>query len=195
MKPTTRLAIMLGTLISAQSEAALLTFAPLHQTVELGETVNVDIHISGLTGFDALGAFDLDLEFDDSILGFSGVSFGTQLDLFGFGSLQDASASGGVVDVSEVSMDLPFDLEDFQLDDFVLATIEFNADALGTSTLSYSQTILSDAWGIGFDPDLETGWIQVIAPTSVPEPNILTLLLLSAAGVAGLRVKKKNSGY
>lgn len=69
---------------SIQAQAAIIGFNPSSQTVELGDNVSVDLTISGL-GADVLTGFDLDVSFDDSVPGFAGFDFGTELDAFGLG--------------------------------------------------------------------------------------------------------------
>src|SRR3989344_3347510 len=123
--------IILLTSISAQ--AITIGFGPVSQTVPAGTPINVDLTISGLGDFTApsLSTFDLDIFFDPGILNFSSAAYGDlilgdQLDPFGFGSITATTPGVGTINLFELSLDLPFDLEDFQAGDFTLARLTFD---------------------------------------------------------------------
>ena len=174
------LAMLAG--ISTQAQAIDLSFDPSAQTVGgIGAPVSVDVRISGL-GDDILTGFDLDVSFDDSILGFQSFSFGTGLDTFGFGTINDVVDFGSTVNVFELSFDDDADLHTFQPNDFVLGTFNFTALSLGTSSLDVSSGLL--AGELVFDPALGfevpkslSADVQSGSVTAVPEPGTLVLLL------------------
>lgn len=123
-----------------------------------GAAPAVTITVSGIEALaePSLGAYDLDLFFDDSVLAFSSVEFGPFLG-GPDDSLQTSGVSGGVVDFAEVSLLFPnFLLQSLQPDSFVLATVNFEALATEETltTVGISQAILSDgnAASIGVDP-------------------------------------------
>ncbi len=97
------LALFASLLFPAGSATAIeISLTPSTPTITLGDTVNLDLNITGLGDFSpqSLGVFDLDVTFDSSILGFNNAVFGDpvlgdQLDLFGLGSLTNVLA--GVV--------------------------------------------------------------------------------------------------
>jgi hypothetical protein len=168
-----------------------LSIAPASQTVFVGSITSVDISISGLGELSpvSLSAFDLNLMFDPTILAFNNASFGDpvlgdQLDLFGFGSLFDSEAVSGVVNLFELSFDLPDDLDSYQAGAFTLATVSFGTIGTGTSLLSLDINALGDARG---DPLL---YVQVEDGSSitgvVPEPTAF-ILLGTGLGIIGLR--------
>src|SRR5262245_41292611 len=133
------LALVLATAPAAN--AFTLTLAPSTQSVANGGTVSIDAVISGLGAGAApsLGTYDLNLSFDASLLSFSGLTFGTGLDVLGLGpGEQDAQLTApGLLNVFENSFDTVADLNQFQPDSFVLFTLTFQATASGTATLSW----------------------------------------------------------
>ena len=84
------LTLFLGVAISLPLHAALITVQPQRTLVTEGDQLVVDLAVSDLGELApaSISTFDIDLGFDDSILGFSKASFGSQLDLFAIGSLQ-----------------------------------------------------------------------------------------------------------
>jgi hypothetical protein len=155
--------ILLG---SSPAHAISVGFDPANQTVQLGDTVNVNVKISGLTapGAPSLSAFDLDVNFSSSILSLASVTFGDpvlgdQLDVSLLGCAFCLSTPGtGSVNLVEISFDSSADLDALQAADFVLATLSFDTLAAGTSplTLSINQLVSSenrDQFGEACDPD------------------------------------------
>ncbi len=178
--------------------AALLEFTPINQTVDQGDSVEVELTVSGLGEFtaDSLGAFDIEVLFDNSILEFSSVTygdpvFGDQLDLFGLGSMIETTPGAGEVNLVEISLDLPFELDDLQLGSFTLATLSFDTLLAGTSSLDIGDHILSDASGVGLNADITQASVTVNA-VSVPEPSILVLM---GAGLLGLSFTSRRKSY
>lgn len=135
------LMVLFGLLHMGAGSAATLSFDPSSQTVGLGDSVNVDLRISGL-GSDILTAFDLDISFDDSILSFQSFTVGpgpTGLDPFGLdlGLLSYGFDLGfGTAAVGDLSLETDPTLQLFQPDSFVLGTLNFGTLGIGTSALS-----------------------------------------------------------
>ena len=174
------------------SQAVTLGFNPDFQGVLVGDQAIVDLVISGLEDdpanfyYQTIGTFDLDISFDSAILGFYSVTFGDQLDLGGLGSWTEVTPDVGTVNLLELSLDSPWDLEDYQADSFTVATLTFNTLVVGTSTLDIGINALGDAWANPLAADVQSG---SIAP--VPEPATLLLLGSGLAGLGFLRKKKK----
>lgn len=207
-----RLLLLLVLTFPAGSALAIqLTLSPSTQNVILGNSVVVDVGITGLGDFspDSLGVYDIDILFDPAILDFDSVLFGdpvlgSQLDLFGFGSFTDVIPSIGLVNLFELSLDFASDLDSLQAGAFTLASLTFHTLSAGSSLLDIQINVLGDAFGLPLAADISTAGINVVndtpppppPPNPLPEPNMLLLL---AAGLLGLFMNsyhdKKRDAY
>lgn len=170
--------------------AISLGFAPSSQTVQVGLPITVDVLISDLGAFTepSVGTFDLDVSFDPAILLPTDVTFGRFLGDPGlFEALTDFTFSPGVVDFAEVSLLSPSQLDSLQLENFSLATLSFDTLAVGMSSLTFSQVIVDDAFGMKLDIDPGSGKVNV-----VPEPTTM-FLLGSGLGLLGFKRKFRKS--
>lgn len=194
---------LLPTILTVKTvQAASLALIPAVQSVEVGNAVEIEVVISGLGDVSApsLSTFDLDVNFDPSILAFSSATFGDpilgdQLDLLGFGSLTDVTAGAGTVNLFELSFDLPSDLDSLQPDSFTLATLNFNAIGVGSSPLAISTVnALGDANGLPLLIEAVSGANVEVTPSTatVPEPSLSLLSLFSALGVGGFLLRKQS---
>jgi len=123
------------------------------------------------------------LSFNDSVVTFSNVMFGSGLDGGFLGSLSFVSAGSGIVQSTVVSMAPASDLNSAQPASFSLATFTFTGTGVGTTSVVFSRLELSDETGLirlnetnGFVAN--TARITVIDPSRVPD-GLLPLPLLA----------------
>ncbi len=178
-------------LMPAAAGAVSIGFSPSAQAVDVGDPVFVDVVISDLNG-EIVSAYDLDITYDASILTATDVTFGSFLgDEFFFEVFNDFDLSGsGVVDMAQLSLLSDADLAAMQPASFVLATIEFQAIADGTSALDFVAPL--DIKGLQasiIDVDPASGSVTVGAP--IPEPSAALIFGLGAFIVgAATRVRR-----
>jgi hypothetical protein len=196
-----RLFVLLGVLQILP--AASITLTPSSQSVDLGSQAVVSLDISGLGSGEApsVGAFDIDLSFDSSILALNSVAFGDpllgdQLDLFSLGSILGAAAGAGTVNVFEISLDFADDLNLLQADAFTLVTFTFDTLSAGSSLLGLTLNALGDADGLSLDTTLTGAAVNVAAPppppVEMPEPSAWATYALLLVGLAGLVISQRR---
>lgn len=187
---TTRKLIILFTslllLLSAPvfADPIELVVAPSDTEIILGDTVSVDVNVSGLGDGEApsLSSYDLILQFDSLILSFLSVDWGTELGLF---SLQLEESVPGGHSFVEISFDFPDDLDLLQPPAFTLFTAHFSSIATGVSPLVLDTIALGDSLGNSLESNTTNSSVTVKNPSSVgvPEPGVLSLLTVSGIGL------------
>ena len=200
MQRSTLLAAIIGSLLFLGQSAAFaisIDVLPVTQEVTDGTSFNVDIAISGLgdTLSPSVSTYDLDLTFDSSLLSFAGAVFGDQLDVFGLGNVTAVDSSvSGLVNLYELSLDLPGDLDALQLPSFTLATLTFDAIGAGMSALAISVNALGDANGDPLTTSVQDTSVTVKSkPIGVPEPTTLSLFILGLLGFGTAVQKRMNA--
>ncbi len=183
--------------LSGSVHATAIFLEPVEQFIDLGVGFTLDVNVSGLGAGSApsLGAWDIDLTYDPTVVTPVAVLFGdpvlgNQLDLFGFGlnPVGGGISAPGVLDIFEISLDFPDDLDLFQADAFTLAQVTFATIAKGVSSLSISDALLSDSLG-GEIPVLSIGSARVKV---VPVPHTLALFAVGLFGLHQLRRARRQ---
>lgn len=186
-------ALILAAASSAQ--AALISLTPSTAAVSTGQPVAVDVIVSGLGAGEAVGAFDLDVVFDASVLSATGVTFGSALGVDGIDQFSIALVSAGRVDFAAVSLLSEVDLLAAQTAPFSIATLTFEALAPGSSDIlfdliTFPGLLLSDAFGNALATTVGNESAVTVAAASVPEPSGLALVLLALGVMALPRVTR-----
>jgi hypothetical protein len=167
------------------ARAATIAVSPNSRNAVVGSPVQIDLVISGVNSgnVSAVGAFDLDIDFNPSLLSFQSALFGTHLDVAGLGDVQSVRTSGsGSVNLFEVSLDTTADLAVHQPSTFNLATLTFNAVVIGNSIITIGINSLADAKGGSVAASVVPGQVFI---SPIAEPDIY-LLMLAGLGLLGL---------
>jgi Cohesin domain len=168
--------------------AAVIQLLPANLNVAAGDTVSIDVVISGL-GSSVVGDFDVDISFDPTKLSLTSYALGSALGDVAAADALDFSlglVGSGLLNLAEVSLLSPAALDGLQTEPFALATILFKvtALALGTTTLIDVSIVhaLGDGAGLPIAVSSVAGsTLTGSGPGVAPEPALTSLLL---AGVA-----------
>lgn len=176
-----------STVLVAPAQAVTIDFVPDSPSVLLGMPLDVDVVISGLSDLapPSLGAFDLNVSFDDTILSLSSVEFGDLLgDVSAFEAIAGSGPIVGGVNLFEISLLLDFELDALQPASFSLATLSFDAIGEGTSALALIPVQLGDGLGDPLAGSAASGSVRVVpGDGSVPEPSSVFLFLPGLLGL------------
>lgn len=191
--------LALGLSLSLNAHAISIDLIANQTAVNVGDNIEVQVRISGLSDASApaLGVYDVNFNYDASLFSFSSIlwgdsTLGNQLDLSGFGSLQDSSNGLNWLNAFELSFDDALDLELLQAGEFTLFSVLLNAVAIGSGSFLLTTNAIGDAYGNDLFIDTITGTTVDVVSISVPEPSSL-LLLLGMLAVIALRAKMSQS--
>lgn len=187
-------------LVSLNSQATLLSVGLNQDSYQVGDVLIADFIISDIeedgSGLKKLlASFDYSLAWDDSIINYSSSSFGNKLNV-GIGSDQSIlDIMTDSLNLSEVSHAWWDELLPVQsgVNQFVLASVNFNVISTGTSLLTLSDVVFGDDFGTSFtDVSSKNASFTVnsAGPVDVPEPMTILLMLIALTVLA--RHRKLN---
>ncbi len=139
--------------LSAPAWAVYLSFTPSDSTIQPGNSVSVDIFVSGLET-DNLAAFDFDVNFNPEILTFDSYVLGNGLGSIDIGDAENfglGSLSSGVINIAVFSN---FRTIDAQPETFRLATLTFTGIHDGSSSLLFSDAVFGNEENISMSGDV-----------------------------------------
>ena len=176
------LPVLFASLLAAAPAGALTLRIDASSDVLLpDELITATVRLLGIGdgGQDAVGAFDIRLDWNESILAIESIAILPALGVPG-DALDVVSSGDGRVRFANVSLLSPAALAGIQGDDVALVSIVLRALTPGHTMLDPSLLRVGDAWGADLELD------EIISPTLrvVPEPASITLVatgLLCAA--------------
>lgn len=180
---------------SVSSATLMVWLDPGFQMGTTGDNVTLTLMVGGLGDGVApsLGAFDVDVNYDSSVLSLTSFSLMGNLGDLGLGEAIDLSLGdlGGVIGIAEISFLFDFELDSLQGSSFALAELNFHIDALAAPDSTHLSLVsygFSDGLGGAITDVALHGATIGTVPIDVPEP---TSLLLMGLGLLALTRKIK----
>lgn len=175
--------------------AITIDLIPDQLQLNTGDAVAIDVRISDLEDNDtpSLGVYDVTFNYDASLFSFNQIIWGdsilgSELDLIGFGTLQDIIHGSGWINLFELSFDEAWDLDALQAGEFTLFSVLLDTVGTGTGDFSLDANTLGDAYGNDLFVSVINNASVTVGSTSVPEPSSLWLLM----GMLGVLVIRKS---
>lgn len=191
--------LVLSLTLSLNANAINIDLIASKTALNVGDNIEVQVRINGLgnASAPALGVYDVNFNYDGALFNFSSIfwgdsTLGNQLDLSGFGSLQESSSGLDWLSTLEISFDDAADLELLQAGEFTLFSVWLNAISTGSGNFSLTTNSIGDAYGNDVFIDNINGATVNVSGVSVPEPSSL-LLLVGMLAILMLRVKMSQS--
>lgn len=193
--------------VAAPANAISIDLVPSRQELTVGDALTLDLTIRDLgNGVEpSISTFDFDLEFSSDILDFTDLTFGDPVlgdlvdmsgtaqeftDLGVFEAVGFSETDPGALNVFQLSLDTPQEIDAQQPDSFVLASLDFEALAAGTSDFSLAVNALGDSMGdpltldsVVSNPVVVSTVVTPTPPTSIPEPALSWLSGLVLLGM------------
>lgn len=203
MKSIIRLIMLAGVSLAFNAQALTLSLVPEQTQINSGDALRLNLTVDGLYNQSApsLGAYDLALDFNSDLLSLTTIywgdaALGNQLDLAGFGSLQDIINSAvnlhnRSLNFFELSFDSAEDLDQQQAGNFTLLSLLFTSSNAGVADFSLHINALSDAWGNALTADIRNASVTIEDGnmTTVPESSAWLLLMMGLIALGFRQLK------
>lgn len=179
--------VLIGlTLLSSQLFSAVISITPASSEVYIGNSVDLDIMVSGLGVYEDLAAFDLDFNYDPSILQFMNYSLSDNLGSVLNDEALDLSSLNypGLLNISSIS--LLGNLET-QPDAFKIATVTLKGIAKGVGNLSLSNVLPGDSFG-----EIISAETRDASVSSVSEPPSMIFFASGITILAGFAMFRRK---
>jgi hypothetical protein len=186
--------LLMFSLHIAPASAINVDVIPSQPSLNVGEMLTADVVISDLGLFSppSLGVFEIDLNFDNSLFAPGAVTFGDQLDLFGFGiNPRGATPLASTVSVFEISLDSSSALDTLQLDRFLLFSVQFEALSAGVGVFDLAIIELGNSVADPLFASTTSATVQVMSPNAVPVPAAVWLFGTALLGFIGMSRRTK----
>lgn len=188
--------IALGMSLALNAQAITIDLIPDQSQLNSGDTLAVEVRISGLDNIaKSVGVYDVNFNYDSNLFSFNKIIrgdsiLGNQLDLIGFGTLQDITPGSGWINLFELSFDDALDLDALQAGEFTLFSVLLDAVSTGTGSFSLDVNTLGDAYGNDLFPNTINNASVTVGSISVPEPSNFLLLM---GMLAALVIRKASA--
>lgn len=181
-KMITSAGLILILILSVKSFAAFIQIDPREKDVSVNEIFNLDIVVSDLKEDENIGGFDFNFIYDQEIVDYLSCEFSDVLGSDAYYNLDESSL--GKVNCFGFSFQYEFPQS---LENVTLATITFKAKDSGTGIFSFSDVIISDAFGDQLPVTLSEGKVNV------PEPATGLFFLSSFIVLCTVSINRKES--
>jgi hypothetical protein len=170
--------------------AATLSLVPGDSSVNVGDTVSVDLDISGLVSGTALGAYDITVNIPTNFtlndVVFGDPTLGDQLALSAVNSITEALPGNDSEELIEISLNSAATLDSFQASAFTLAVLNLTAESSGSGNFTLGDVTLSNAIGGRISSYVSDATISADS-SAVPEPSSVLPLCGLVALIVVLR--------